>query len=76
MVHDLLTIVGLDPVNNSGDQAEVQILLGVLFGSKVVDSFSRLLGSMRPGAQIGEILNNTVNRAGKKGTINYTPIKR
>ena len=50
---DLMTQVGLDPVNNEGDRDKVKALLGLYFGSKVVKDIMQGLGGLK-----GRTINN------------------
>ena len=56
-VVDLMTQVGLDPVNNPDDRNAVKMILGAYFGSKVVKDI--MLG-------IGGIKGKTINNIGDK----------
>jgi len=58
-VVDLMTQLGLDPVNNTEDANAVRILLGTFYGSTVAKNIMNGIGSMRRGTKIGEIFNNT-----------------
>ena len=40
---DLLTSVGLDPINNDEDMVKVQALMGLIVGSSVAEKFLRIL---------------------------------
>ena len=40
---DLLTSVGLDPVNNEEDMVKVQGLMALIVGSSVAEKFIRIL---------------------------------
>lgn len=44
---DLMTQVGLDPVNNEDDKMKVRALLGAYFGSKVVKDIMQGIGGLR-----------------------------
>lgn len=44
---DLMTQVGLDPVNNEDDRMKVRALLGAYFGSKVVKDIMQGLGGLK-----------------------------
>ena len=46
-VVDLMTMVGLDPVNNEGDRDKVRALLGLYFGSKVVKDIMQGIGGLK-----------------------------
>lgn len=62
-VVDLMTTLGLDPVNNEEDANAVRILLGTFYGSTVAKNIMNGIGSMKSGTKIGEIFNNTnINR--------------
>ena len=62
-VVDLMTQLGLDPVNNTDDANAVRILLGTFYGSTVAKNIMNGIGSMKSGTKIGEIFNNTnINR--------------
>lgn len=50
---DLMTQVGLDPVNNEADAVKVKALLGLYFGSKVVKDIMQGLGGLK-----GRTINN------------------
>ena len=50
---DLMTQVGLDPVNNESDRDKVKALLGLYFGSKVVKDIMQGLGGLK-----GRTINN------------------
>jgi len=56
-VVDLMTQVGLDPVNNPDDRNAVKMILGAYFGSKVVKDIMQ---------GIGGIKGNTINNIGDK----------
>lgn len=58
-VVDLMTTLGLDPVNNEEDANAVRILLGTFYGSTVAKNIMNGIGSMKSGTKIGEIFNNT-----------------
>jgi hypothetical protein len=58
-VVDLMTTLGLDPVNNTEDANAVRILLGMFYGSTVAKNIMNGIGSMKGGTRIGEIFNNT-----------------
>jgi len=60
---DLMTQVGLDPVNNDEDKAAVQVLLGLFYGSNVVKNIMQGIGGMKGNVSkhIGEKIINIQN---------------
>jgi len=59
-VVDLMTQIGLDPVNNEEDRDAVRVLLALFYGSNVAKNIMQGIGNMKGGkTQIGEIFNNT-----------------
>ena len=66
-VVDLMTQVGLDPVNNPDDRNAVKMILGAYFGSKVVKDIMQGIGGIK-----GKTINNIGDKIFKsKNNIKY-----
>ena len=59
---DLMTAVGLDPVNNEADANAVRTLIGIWYGTKVAKEAMQGIGAMKGrNTNIGEVFNNINN---------------
>lgn len=59
---DLMTAVGLDPVNNEADANAVRTLIGIWYGTKVAKDAMQGIGAMKgKNTNIGEVFNNINN---------------